>query len=95
MWRPEGWDNPYKQDTPEHWSDNYEVIQSKEWHIFEAGADAMLGALRKKGMPISYWRQWEDIASDTRYIAYTPAIGEQIGTLVFIPDEPQHIVPEE
>jgi len=81
MWRPEGWDNPYKQETPEHWSDNYAVIQSKEWHIFEAGADAMLEALfsecEKSG---GKWMCFDKTDS---------------GDILIYNNIPQHIVPEE
>ena len=77
MWRPEeGWDNPYKQETPEHWSDNYAVIQSKEWHIFEAGADVMLGKV-------------PDILEKLGYPRVADIFRIYCG---LIPGEPQHIV---
>lgn len=56
-WRPDGWKNPYR-DTRQN--------------SFEAGADAMLKALRKGG-----WHVTDQIL---------PARAN--GTWVFIPDDP-------
>ena len=47
MYRPDGWECPYKPDN-----DNDELycdIGARDQSIFEAGADAMLKALRREG----------------------------------------------
>ena len=38
MYRPEGWKNPYK-----------DTMNGDAWSDYEAGADAMLGGLKKEG----------------------------------------------
>ena len=76
-WRPEGWKNPYMPKT------RYEEIQvtHKGWPktdavmTFEAGADAMLEALRNIGAKVN--------KGEAPILYYVPSKG----TLVFIPDD--------
>jgi len=62
-WRPEGWKNPH-QGLPTD-------------EIFEAGADALLKALKKKGAWMTP-EQMKLLAPDRKY---------PYGYLVFIPEE--------
>lgn len=52
-WRPDRWDNPYPDLTEKALTEKYLLRameeQKSNYEIFEAGADAMLGALRKTG----------------------------------------------
>lgn len=43
-WRPEGWENPYSE-----YPDLSCQKQTKEWLLYESGANAMLEALKKEG----------------------------------------------
>jgi hypothetical protein len=45
MWRPEGFKNPYYEDT----LNPHGCLIRNGYRIFEAGADAMLEALKAKG----------------------------------------------
>ena len=47
MWRPENWENPYPIDHFTQTGKVYYETDSGRNAIFEAGADAMLGALYK------------------------------------------------
>lgn len=69
-YRPEGWVNPYvpKEDEPRYMYEPHPII-------FEEGADAMLKALKEKGLKIP-----KDVLIPS--IAY-----HSDGTLVFIPDD--------
>lgn len=84
MWRPNGWENPHRRDTSERWSGlsserppfpavaevTYDIA---EYNAFEAGADAMLEALKNMGTPTG--------------LKYTAYANERKGYLVLIPDE--------
>jgi hypothetical protein len=68
MWRPENWSNPYHQEP----QGNFVADEANpKYCIYEAGADAMLEALRKQGLKIPR----EMMSSGEPH------------TLVFIPDE--------
>lgn len=45
MYRPKGWENPYKPDNENN--EYYGDIGARDQSIYEAGADAMLEGLRK------------------------------------------------
>ena len=63
-WRPDGWKNPYLGDTClSIWPDyadhvnldgagDMDIFPIELRHAYEAGADAMLKALRKKRFPV-------------------------------------------
>ena len=79
MWRPKDWKNPFPM------VENDEGVL--EYATYEAGADAMLEALRGSGVYM--------VVNENRILLVTPetmvypikCITE--GTLVFIPDEEQ------
>ncbi len=73
MWRPNGWENPHKRD-------NYLGRPETMRHIaFEAGADAMLGGLKKGAIMMVH---------EGQKIGYWPARPKgDNGWLVFIPEE--------
>jgi hypothetical protein len=81
-WRSEGWGNP--------WVGRYAVsLESKDIHynlqyIFEAGADAMLEALKKQGAWMTP-EQMKLLAPDRKY---------PYGYIVFIPEEKEIPVSE-
>ncbi len=68
MYRPKGWENPFPDEPREH-------IRGGVHNAYEAGADAMLEALRK----------------ETEEPNYTEDLNQRVlrgnGKLVFIPDE--------
>ena len=71
-WRPEGWQNPIPVLKPI--PKEIPLGSAYQGHLlFEAGADAMLEALRAKGIPDAYWRE-------------NTAKPEYKGVWVFIPD---------
>ena len=80
-YRPGGWKNRYKPmaDREPHWPIQVR-IQALET-AFEAGADAMIEALKAKGL------HFEKASPDelARVIPFLDAV--DTGTLVFIPDE--------
>ena len=51
-WRPDNWGNPYTDLTEEAITEKYLILALEEpksdYEIFEAGADAMLEALRER-----------------------------------------------
>jgi len=76
MWRPKEWGNPNEEyhnvcDVP--------TVQDAEYEAYEAGADAMLEAL-KKDKHIMTPAQMELLLPDRKY-------PPRNGYLVFIPDE--------
>lgn len=94
VWRPEGWNNPYPDGTEKVLTEKH-IIQAIEYpqsnyELFEAGAEAMLDALKKEAMKfngenlqIVTHLDWgyPEIIRDTRL---SPCAS---GYLVFIPDE--------
>lgn len=73
MWRPEGWENPYIDPSTKPEGSFITTFH----HIYEAGADAMLEALKNKS-PILTSEQMKLIAPDRKF---------RYGWLVFIPDD--------
>jgi len=67
-WRPEGWKN-------EHIASASGKPINPEYQVFEAGADAMLEALRNIGAKVN--------KGEAPILYYVPSKG----TLVFIPDD--------
>ena len=67
-WRPEGWENPHTQLGP-----GFDLAHT----AFEAGADAMLKALKEKGVWMTP-EQMKLLAPDRKY---------PYGHIVFIPEE--------
>ncbi len=72
-WRPEGWQNPYR-DANGAW----------EHLCFERGADAMLAALRAKGHHVDRAAAFCSLAEHC-----TLSNKENTGNYLFIPDDPQ------
>ena len=91
-WRPKvGWENPYKrgryiavQHPDKHIGETFEN-EEKEFQIYEAGADAMLEALRAEGYPYKY----RFAKGEKRPWLPERLVGGQDtgGVLVFIPDD--------
>lgn len=73
-WRPEDWKNPYDNLDFGDWAKS----------LWEAGADAMLAALRSVGSHLSESEIDSGIEVETRQFEY-PSLP---GTWVFIPDAP-------
>lgn len=80
-WRPEGWGNPYPDGTEVVLTEKH-LIQAMEYpqsnyEVYDAGADAMLDALRKTGEH-----------RESKWVDDTFGLHTEIaGTLVFIPDD--------
>lgn len=61
MWRPDGWRNPWKEDMPTFLLDTAESIRQAEegyrirTEAYEAGADAMLKAIRHVATDSHLW----------------------------------------
>jgi hypothetical protein len=84
MWRPESWDNPYGNlDTDIFGSPS--IGEKIKFEAYEAGADAMLGALREQGVKA------KTSAEDKLVMAIDQImmnLGQnEKGKVVFIPDE--------
>ena len=76
-YRPEGWENPYKDWFGMKETTLREEAETLEHFAYEAGADAMLEALRKRGTKL-----------DGRPLAIPRGnIGDIV---VFIPDEEEN-----
>ena len=54
-WRPETWKNPYAHAAPIALNKPF----NHDYDIYEAGADAMLEALKEKKVPTLYLEQWK------------------------------------
>jgi hypothetical protein len=74
MWRPNGWFNEYLPDNNEH------MCCFEPGHAFEAGADALLEALKhsKYSARVDFGQVAINIPQEE---------SQRKGTLVFIPDE--------
>ena len=87
-WRPDGWQNPFAE------TDDFGMYKiplgedniTNKRTCFEAGADAMLEALKETGLatPIGHWVEAvaRGESSNTLAIPY-----DEKGWLVFIPEE--------
>jgi hypothetical protein len=73
-WRPDGWKNPHDRKYLKkiHGNKPYQ-LQDYESHIFEAGADAMLEALKN--------------SEGSFHVARSAFMGKNNGTWVFILDQ--------
>jgi hypothetical protein len=90
MWRPENWENHYSEKYFREYlpfaKNGTKSPYDKEWWMwdceiaFEAGADAMLEALKKNGIKI------EQTYPSVNPLPFTIAIPFGIHWLVFIPD---------
>ena len=69
-WRPEGWENPFHSQY--------------DTRLFELGADAMLGVLRKRGIQCDM-KKGDIFNLDVTLVQ--DFTGPTIGRLVFIPEE--------
>jgi len=86
MWRPKNWASIKYHNISREIYDTHEVELG--YQFFEAGADAMLEALKKQGIPNDVYQsylkgailQGLDIKQPYTYFG-------KKGTLVFIPDE--------
>jgi hypothetical protein len=78
MYRPDGFINPFPETIT---TKDKRTIPCMPHQIFNAGANAMLKALREKGKAVIGGFP----VSDTRIVF--PLVGKDKGTLVFIPDE--------
>ncbi len=76
-WRPDNWEH----------CPSWLSARCNECYEYEAGADAMLEALKKTGMSVSSIEEWYDIPTLVRKFNVRPAIGESIGQVIFIPDD--------
>ncbi|GAF82225.1 unnamed protein product [marine sediment metagenome] len=77
MWRPDGWNNPFPVEKPIP----EEFTYGSAYHhhlLFEAGADATLGALKGNGI-FTYGNHTPDIDLDD--------VPEESGYWCFIPKE--------
>ena len=77
-YRPEGWENPY-HITEKALGTEVKFNQYPEFEVFEAGADAMLKALIRKGVSTNSFRP----NSNPIYITNP----RKNGVYVFIPEE--------
>lgn len=82
-WRPEGWKNCFYVETHRVGDTIYGNFDCVRASAFEAGADAMLEALRKEGQHFSKIDIKSEYEIETRQFN-NPVIP---GTWVFIPDE--------
>lgn len=83
-WRPEEWSNPYPKTIVDECSGI--EVNSGKYPIFEAGADAMLKALRKRGKHIT--GHGVKTVGDPSGYHYEEDPSTGFGcTEVFIPDE--------
>ena len=75
-WRPETWKNPYQHAA----SIPQNKFFNRDYYIYEAGADAMLEALKKEGR----YYKWKRIAT-----VKVPSLYQEQwkGWFTFIPDE--------
>jgi hypothetical protein len=94
-WRPPGFENPYQKEiaaweeaiktgAPVQFSDTYPNLCAKSG-IWEACADAMLEALKSKGVKLISGKSL-DFPSDLPLESDEMPYSTQDGTLVFIPD---------
>jgi len=84
-WRPEGWRNPYLEsifDVKIKPCDTRTTTKESKAPYFEAGANAMLAAMRKRGIHSDMFYK-----EDTKDKLYFVTIQGKKGTLVFIPDD--------
>jgi hypothetical protein len=81
-WRPEGWKNPYININPGSW----DYFSNEHNPAFEAGADAMLEAIKKQPNSVKVDLEFQSVGEvATEYFKIIHPNGK--GTLVFIPDE--------
>ncbi len=73
-WRPEEWKNPYREYLKEHHV--YDAAFECFAQMYEAGADAMLEALRKQAGVVLQAGQVFNYTMDA-----------QSGKIVFVPDD--------
>ena len=74
MWRPDDWDNAWKGAKLDSWQGHRD--------IYEVGADAMLGALKKDAL-YTYSEERMELTA----VKILEATGFKKGWFVFIPDE--------
>lgn len=86
MWRPEGWENPYISN----WKDipivDEETTRTDRDLYFEAGADAMLEALKKEATALIVPGDRKVHLKEEDGCSFAVIIKRK-GTLVFIPDD--------
>ncbi len=75
-WRPDGWKRLPVTNNPLHCFNPQECADSS----FEAGASAMLRALRQTGMVVA--KGW-------KHLEFDALAQEEGGVIVIIPDDPQ------
>ena len=83
-WRTEEWVNPHSRKYLKNlYGDKPYRLEDEEAKIFEAGADAILEALRGQGVST---KEIGTVIRGNKLIIYVPK--DSIGKWVFIPDEP-------
>lgn len=90
-WRPNNWPNPYKHgDSVQAWDvpEAYDGVQDEEYNAYEAGADAMLEALKMNGIYGFEDASFPYDASVVIPLHYNEdPVFAKSGWLVFIPEE--------
>ena len=87
MYRPKDWKNPYEPDGCEVSSNQMIDAGEIEHNAFEAGADAMLEALKKQGVTDEFYRNEDgEVCNRSGMHLYVLANPTARGTVVFIPD---------
>ncbi len=79
MWRPEGWKNPYN-DIPG--ARPMAIPIGSPVNAFEAGAEAMLEVLRKRGVHVDHNSSFSSVQEH-----WTLRNSDNTGTYIFIPDD--------
>lgn len=82
-WRPEGWENPHGFNTSDA---GYQFGDIERHWAYEAGATAMLEALKAGGERVEAGEEWVLRFKESQYTIELK-YAEQPGHLVFIPEE--------
>ena len=76
-WRPKGWENPYERPVRSGVMWTAELLTANVIDSYEAGADAILEALKDDGVHFETGEWTDDATFEV----------EEPGTVVFIPDK--------
>jgi len=92
MWKPKNWSKNPCDDCPNKQEDIYGLLcdlacgKHTAYLNHEAGADAILEALKKQAIHIRH-AGWVDVTSNLSEIAHDMGIYGKTGYLAFIPEE--------